>query len=86
MFLGRAGNWEQELPKELRVLVRPEKDGQPVKDYGMEIETGPFAHWPNYETTAGTYPASKANLLADFTGWGVLSEEALFREALSSLR
>ena len=51
-----------------------------------EIETGPFAHWPNYETTAGTYPASKANLLADFTGWGVLSEEALFREALSSLR
>lgn len=82
VFLGRAGNWEQELPEELRVLVRPEKDGQPVKDYGMEIETGPFAHWPNYETTAGTYPASKANLLADFTGWGVLSEEALFLEAL----
>jgi hypothetical protein len=84
VFLGRAGKWEEELPAELRVLVRPEKDGQPVADYGREIGTGPFAHWPNYETTAGTYPASKANLLADFAGWGVLSEEAIFREALGA--
>lgn len=82
IFLGRAGNWEQALPEDLRNLVRPEPDGEPVQDYGQEVKTGPFAHFPNYPTTAGIYPRAKANLLAEFTGWGVISERSILSEAL----
>ena len=80
MYLSRLASWEKRLPAELRALVQPPTD--PYADLGKLKADGPFALFPNYDTTKLIYSVEKANLLAHAAGWGVLNNEATFRAAL----
>ena len=81
VYLSRVGLWEQQLPLATQALVVPKNKSAAI-DYGSEITSGPYKHFPSYSTDASDWPASKANILAELTGWAVLREADAFRAAL----
>lgn len=79
VYLGRLWQWEQALNKEMQSYVLPltNKD-----DYGHTRELGEFSGFPNVATSLAGLDARHVNLLADFTGWQVTHNAAVFRRAL----
>ena len=69
VLLGRALDWEEQLPSVVRKHVQP--DGRSNPNWLAEVsELGPFRNFPNYGTeTQLELDTSQANLLADFSGW-----------------
>ena len=78
VYLGRATAWESQLKPELQAMVVP-PPGSPLN---VNIKNGTFANFPNYATQPLDINYRQANLLADFTGWVVLQNANLFRNAL----
>jgi hypothetical protein len=79
VYLGRATQWEQQLNDEMKELVIPETDPY---NQANTIDAGPFRHFPHYPTAVASETASKANLLADLTGWTIYQNQDLIRDAL----
>ena len=86
-YLSRVGAWEDGLPEETRVQVKPagEVPGQPVKDYGNTMASGPYKAFPNLAADFpgdGGWTVSRANLVAELTSWSVLRAADAFKQAL----
>jgi hypothetical protein len=79
-YLGRAPQWEDKLPQEIRDQVVPDKDPENLVN---TIDHGKYKHFPHFATSGAELDYKQANLLADFTGWVVKSHEDMFREVLS---
>jgi hypothetical protein len=79
-YLGRLPQWEAKLSPEMYKLAVPAENAQ---DLSVDVDSGPFKKFPHFNTKGGGIDASKANLLADLTGWSVLQNEDLFRHMLS---
>ena len=79
VYLGRATQWEQQLNDEMKELVIPEDDPY---NQANTIDAGPFRHFPHYPTALASETTSKANLLADLTGWTIYQNQDLIRDAL----
>lgn len=79
-YLGRLPKWEAQLNKEVYKLAVPAENAQ---DLSVDVSSGPFKNFPHFITKGGGIDNSKANLLADLTGWAVLQHEQEFRRILS---
>jgi hypothetical protein len=79
IYLGRATQWEQQLNEEMRALVVPQEDPD---NQANTINSGPFRNFPHYATAVASQTTSKANLLADLTGWTIYQHQDLIRDAL----
>jgi len=79
-YLGRLPQWEAQLNKEVYKLAVPSENAQ---DLSVDVDSGPFKNFPHFNTKGGGIDASKANLLADLTGWSLLQHADEFRRILS---
>ena len=72
IYLGRAFQWEAQLPPELKRLVVPSPGKTGKWDPTEHMRHGPFEDFPNYPTHWLTLSPEQANLLAELTAWIVL--------------
>ena len=66
------------LNAEMYDLVVPKNDPDNAAN---TIQVGPFKDFPHYGTTVASTNIEQANLLCDLTGWVILTNENVFREA-----
>ena len=78
VYLGRVLDWEALLSDEMKGLLVP-MDTSVIDN---TKESGPFIHFPNYDTYGGDINAERANALADLTGWVVNANRDLFERLL----
>jgi len=81
VYLGRALEWERQLPKATRKMIQPyfwPEDPSRVSLFGR------FAFFPHFPTVQLHYTAEQANLLANLAGWVVRQNAALFKKALGN--
>lgn len=82
VYLGRLSGWEAQLSTEMQGYLVP-SDPDDAADLSVDVDSGPFAKFPNFYTTGGSISYEKANALADLTGWAVLQNSATFQAMLS---
>ena len=82
VYLGRLKNWEAELSDEMRKLLVP-SDPEDEANLSVDISRGPFRHFPHYFTAGGLEDHSRANVLADLTGWSIKKNADLFKSIFS---
>lgn len=76
VYLSRSKSWESRLSPEMRKVVVPENGDD-------TISSGVFKDFPNYATTPADLSNERARLLFDLTEFVVVSNEEIFRDALS---
>ena len=83
MYTSRVKNWEQKLPPSLYADLVPPAPYD--TNLGYNIQTGPYAKFPNEMTTSGgPMSATEASLKANLASWVVLQNLKILQPVLSS--
>lgn len=81
VVLGRALNWEAQLPEETRKAVQPWGDG--AHDPSRTSKLGPYRNFPNYGTgSQQTLSKEQANLLGSLARWTIQTNAGILMSAL----
>ena len=82
VYLTRMSKWEDSLTSDFKHHVMPGIDPSNPKNVP---KTGPFRNFPHYDDAGQiVLTTAQANLLADMTGWSILTNRGLFERALMS--
>ena len=83
VVLGRALNWEAQLPEETRKEIQPWGSG--AHDPSVVATFGPYRNFPLYDTgTQQTLTKEQVNLLAALARWTIQTNANLLTAALET--